>query len=86
MKTRKTVKDMWDSFAESVVPAGASPQQVSDMRACFYSGALATMNICLSAADGTEDEGVETLQALTEEATAYMAEIMVDSMIAKASK
>ncbi len=39
----KTAQEMWQTYSERMVAAGAPPQFVDAMEGCFYSGALAVL-------------------------------------------
>lgn len=58
-----TIKDKWNGYLESVVPATASIAQVTETRRAFYAGALAVMfiNSRIGEPDVTENEGCQAM-------------------------
>lgn len=70
----KTIAQLWDSYEQEVIPAGAGETQVQECRRAFYAGASAALRSVLEIGEDTvsEDQGVDVLEQLTDECLAFM--------------
>lgn len=73
MKPFETLAEMWAGFANAVIPAGASPEQIRDTRRAFYGGAWVIFTrVSFLAEDAvTEKEAVRRMQAWQAESLAF---------------
>ncbi len=70
-----TIGEGWDRFRRQVIPATLSDGQVSDMRACFYAGALVVLETVNTLADIDSDVvSILVLEILQREKRAYLGE------------
>ena len=69
-----TIRDKWNGYLESVVPAAASAAQVIETRRAFYAGALAvmTINSRIGEPDVTEDEGCRAMDNAMSDLTEFL--------------
>ena len=74
----KTVKKRWQEFEAAVMPKGASPLQVQEMRRSFYAGFYSALHSCLEMADESgenDDVGVTMLDGLYRECLAFKEDV-----------
>jgi hypothetical protein len=65
---RNRVREMWQTYQRTVLPANAPPVYVQECRKAFYAGASVVFGLHLSMADSMSDEEAMTMLAdLTEE-------------------
>lgn len=70
----KTLREIWLSYLERVVPNTAGPVQVEETRRAFYAGAIAILGAAYQLGEETVsvDDGVVALEALYNEAEEYV--------------
>jgi len=62
----KTVQAAWNSYAQQVMPAGASDLQIGEGKLCFMAGASAMFKlVTIMAADMPEEKAIEFLSGLS---------------------
>lgn len=68
-----TIGRLWESYRRKVLSPKATPVQVSECQIAFYGGAAAVVGevLRLGGVDIPEDEGVQELQGLLDEVTAF---------------
>lgn len=72
-KKPKTMAEGWESFRKSVIPADAGTEQVEDMMAAFFAGAIMHAELVTTIGDpGTsEDEAMRILKSIDVELYDY---------------
>jgi hypothetical protein len=74
----KKLSELWQSYADHVIPPTASPIQRQETRRAFYAGATALFNgVTAGLTEGPEprEEDVRALEALSEELEAFARDI-----------
>lgn len=72
----RAIGNAWASYAASVVPKNAGPDQLRDLRNTFYAGALATLlAVSDSANQGSDDAGVDHIEGIHQELKQYVADL-----------
>lgn len=74
--TDRTLADMWNSYAQLVIPPGMSPAQIAHHQFAFYGGASYVLDLLVAIGedDVSEDTGVEALTRLRHELEAFAAQ------------
>lgn len=70
----KTVAQRWDEFRAGVIPKGAGPTQVQEMRRAFYAGFSSSLQAGIEMADESKDNddvGATMIQKLHVECRAF---------------
>jgi hypothetical protein len=76
-----TVKDLWDSFAATVIPPTAPEVQYGEMRRAFYAGCYGMLGALAKSADdypdtpAGEQAGVDYLDGLRRELEQFSADV-----------
>lgn len=74
----KTVAARWEEFSAGVMPAGAHPTQVQEMRRSFYAGFFSALMAGLQMADESgdnDDVGATMIQRLHDECHRFKADV-----------
>lgn len=79
------IEDGWVSFRDEALQVlpGESPAKddaLKAIRKAFYSGAMWTFKLARDASERSEEEGLEAVRAIDENATAFFDEIVSESI------
>lgn len=80
MANKKLIDAGWRSYAEHVLPAGASKVQKQETRRAFYAGAGLLFEALTNAVgpdDVSEDAGVEIMESVSAEIKAFLRDVTV---------
>lgn len=66
-----TMQQRWQSYRDDVIPKDASAVQINECRLAFYAGAIAALNVTLTVADMTEEEGFSALESVHTELSEF---------------
>jgi hypothetical protein len=67
-----TIAESWESFRAAMVPAGAGPGQVNDLRMAFYGGCVALHAINNAAAALPDAAALGVMEALDAELASFV--------------
>ena len=74
----KLIEKCWRSYAEHMLPTGASAVQKQETRRAFYAGAGMLLELLTNAVgpdDVSEDAGMEIMQAVHDEMRAFLRDV-----------
>lgn len=73
-----SVKEKWESYRREVLPKDAGPSQVRECRRAFYAGFSAMLHVAASLGgdDVTQEQGIQTLDALLVECEEFLELVM----------
>lgn len=68
------IQQLWESYANEVVPKGAPPIQIQETRRAFYAGATALLQAQMALGDEgvTEEEGVRFFEDISEDIKEFL--------------
>lgn len=75
---RRLIEDGWLSYAEHVLPSGASATQKRETRRAFYAGAgllFEKLTNAVGPDDVSEDDGVEIMASVQTEIEAFLRDV-----------
>lgn len=75
---KRLIENGWRSYAEHVLPAGASPIQKQETRRAFYAGAGLLFEALTNAVgpdDVSEDAGMDIMESVDAEIKAFLLDV-----------
>lgn len=77
-KAQKLIERGWNSYAEHVLPSGASAVQKQETRRAFYAGAgllFEALSNAVGPDDVSEDAGMDIMQSVDDEIRAFIRDV-----------
>lgn len=78
MPHKKLIDAGWRSYAEHVLPAGASKVQTQETKRAFYAGAVhlfGALGMFIGLGDVSEDAGLAIMESVDEEIKAFLRDV-----------